>query len=134
MLRYEGCGLFRQRICASLLSGKTVLITKIRERSVDEGYQCGLQDFEANFLRLIEKLCDGCVVEINETGTSLKFKPGILLGGAIKEPHNCGVSRSIGWFIEGIIPLAIFSKSNVSITFSGLTNDCQDISVDILRN
>ena len=76
----------------------------------------------------------GCVIEINETGTSLKFKPGILLGGAIKEPHNCGVSRSIGWFIEGIIPLAIFSKSNVSVTFSGLTNDCQDISVDILRN
>lgn len=76
----------------------------------------------------------GCVIEINETGTSLKFKPGILLGGAIKEPHNCGVSRCIGWFIEGIIPLAIFSKSNLSITFSGLTNDCDDISVDILRN
>ena len=49
MLRYEGCALFRQRICASLLSGKTILITKIRERSVDEGYQCGLQDFEVTF-------------------------------------------------------------------------------------
>lgn len=76
----------------------------------------------------------GCVIEINETGTCLKFKPGILLGGVIKEIHDCGLGRSIGWFIEGILPLAIFSKSNVSISFSGVTNDSLDLSVDILRN
>ena len=46
MLRYEGCSLFRQRICSSLLSGKTLIITRIRERAIDDGYQCGLQDFE----------------------------------------------------------------------------------------
>jgi len=55
MLRYEGCGQFRQRICCSLLSGKTLIITRIRERGVEEnqstsgGYLCGLQDFEVHF-------------------------------------------------------------------------------------
>ncbi len=40
----------------------------------------GLQDFEANFLRLVDKLTDGTVIEINETGTRLILKPGIILG------------------------------------------------------
>ena len=40
----------------------------------------GIHDFEANFLRLIDKLTDGTVIEINETGTRLTVKPGIILG------------------------------------------------------
>lgn len=32
----------------------------------------GIQDFEANFLRLIEKITNGCRIEINESGTILK--------------------------------------------------------------
>jgi hypothetical protein len=28
----------------------------------------GLRDFEANLLRLLEKVTNGCIVEINETG------------------------------------------------------------------
>jgi hypothetical protein len=28
----------------------------------------GLQDYEASFLRLVEKVTNGCSVEINETG------------------------------------------------------------------
>lgn len=55
VLKYEGCSQFRQRIVAATLSGKPLKIVKIRE----EDESPGLQDFEANFLRLIEKLCDG---------------------------------------------------------------------------
>lgn len=76
----------------------------------------------------------GCVIEINETGTSLKFKPGILVGGVIKDAHDCGLGRSIGWFIEGIIPLLIFCKTDVAISFTGVTNDSLDFSVDILQS
>lgn len=45
-------------------------------------------------------------VEINETGTTLKFKPGYVIGGRVS--HDCGTTRSLGWFVEGLIPLAIF--------------------------
>lgn len=45
-------------------------------------------------------------VEINETGTTLRFKPGYVTGGRVS--HDCGTTRSLGWFIEGLIPLALF--------------------------
>lgn len=32
-------------------------------------------DFEASFLRLLEKVTNGCSIQINNTGTSLKYKP-----------------------------------------------------------
>lgn len=54
-LRYEGCSQFRQRIVAATLSQKNLRIDKIREQDDSPG----LHDFEANFLRLIEKITDG---------------------------------------------------------------------------
>jgi len=121
--------MFRQRVVASALSGNVLRIDKIR--SEDEQAP-GLHDFEASFLRLIEKLCDGCKVEINETGTTMRFKPGIVTGGNVQ--HDCGTSRSIGWYIEGILPLVIFCKTPfTSLLFTGITNDPLDLSVDTLR-
>jgi RNA 3'-terminal phosphate cyclase-like protein len=72
----------------------------------------------------------GTKIEINETGTTLRFKPGLLMGGPIT--HDCGTSRSMGWFIEGILPLAPFCKFPLNLTLSGITNDDLDLSVDIL--
>ena len=74
----------------------------------------------------------GCRVEINETGTAFRFHPGILVGGQIT--HDCGLSRSIGWFVEGILPLAVFCKKSLELSLTGITNDSLDLSVDILRN
>jgi len=128
MLKYSGCTLFRQRVVASCLSGKPLKIDKIRE---DDDEQPGLHDFEANFLRLVEKLSDGCQIEINETGTTMKFRPGLLTGGRIQ--HDCGTSRSIGWFVEALIPLCVFAKESVRLSLTGITNDALDISVDVLR-
>ena len=43
--------------------------------------------------------------------------------------HDCGLTRSIGYFLEGILPLALFSKNPLSITFTGITNEEHDPSV-----
>lgn len=128
-LKYSGCSLFRERLVASALSGKLLRIDKIRG---EDDSLPGLHDFEASFLRLLEKLSDGCQIEINETGTVLKFRPGLLTGGVIA--HDCGTARSMGWFIEGIIPLCIFCKEAVQLTLTGITNDASDMSVDVLRD
>jgi len=95
-IRYQGCSNFRQRLITSILSGKSIRIDGIRI----EDDEPGLLDCEANFIRLIEKLTDGVVIEINETGTSLKFKPGVIIGGSIS--HDCGSFKSVGWFLEGM--------------------------------
>ena len=50
---------------------------KIEEiRSRDE--RPGLRPFEANLLRLLDKLTNGTKIEINVTGTTLYFRPGLL--------------------------------------------------------
>ena len=126
-LQCKGSTHFRQRIVCATLSGRPLVITQIR--ADDE--EPGLRDFEGSFLRLIERITNGCQVEINETGTVLRYVPGIITGG--KHSHDCGTARSIAWFLEGILPLALFAKTPVQLSLTGLTNDTLDVSVDNLK-
>ncbi|KAG7352125.1 18S rRNA biogenesis protein RCL1 [Nitzschia inconspicua] len=120
LLRFEdGAVQFRQRLVVSLLSHRPLLIRNIRSADLQHP---GLKDYEASFLRLIDSMTNGTKMEINATGTQLKFRPGTLLGG--EHHHECPDSRSIGWFLEGILPLAPFGKESLSITFTGLTDGC----------
>jgi RNA 3'-terminal phosphate cyclase-like protein len=68
----------------------------------------GLRDYEASLLRLLERLSNGTVVEINETGTRLRYTPGVLLGGVLE--HDCGTARGISYFLEPLVCLALFAK------------------------
>ena len=38
----------------------------------------GLRDYELSLLKLIEKITNGCDININKTGTRLILKPGIV--------------------------------------------------------
>ena len=69
----------------------------------------GLRDYEVCLLRLLESVSNGSVVEINETGTRLRYTPGVLAGGAGLE-HDCGTARALGYFMEPLVCLAIFAK------------------------
>ncbi|CAM9740500.1 unnamed protein product [Ectocarpus sp. 12 AP-2014] len=135
VLRYKGSKHFRQRVVCSVLSGRAIRIDDIRPFPTTTDYQeevqMGIMGHEAAFLRLVDKLTNGTQVEINETGTTLRFKPGYVTGG--RESHDCGTSRSLGWFIEGLLPLALFSKTPFNLTLSGITNDDVDLSVDALK-
>jgi RNA 3'-terminal phosphate cyclase-like protein len=123
----KGTNNFRQRLICSLLSGKPVKIEEIRNR--DE--RPGLRPFEANLLRLLDKMTNGTKIEINVTGTTLFFRPGFITGGKIR--HDCGTERGIGYYLEALIPLALFAKSPVKATLLGITNDNHDLSVDLIR-
>mmetsp|Transcript_14527 Transcript_14527/g.21422 ORF Transcript_14527/g.21422 Transcript_14527/m.21422 type:complete len:376 (-) Transcript_14527:315-1442(-) len=126
----DGSVQFRQRLAVSLLSHRTILIRNIRSDSLD----CpGMQEHEASFLRLLEKMTNGSRIEINNTGTQLRFKPGVLLGGDVN--HTCSGDRSIGWYLEGILPLAPFGKEDLSLQLEGITDGCcdKDPSPDYLK-
>ena len=76
-LRFDdGATQFRQRLVVSILSHRSLLIRNIR---ADDLENPGLKDYEASFLRLIDQMTNGSRMEINNTGTQLKFRPGILL-------------------------------------------------------
>jgi RNA 3'-terminal phosphate cyclase len=51
-------------------------------------------------------------------GTKLKFKPGIVMGGR-NLVHDCGLTRSIGYFLEPLIVLGLFAKKPLSIKLTG---------------
>ncbi|ESO92599.1 hypothetical protein LOTGIDRAFT_216688 [Lottia gigantea] len=126
-LHYEGCNFFRQRLVLATLSGRSVKIKKIRSKDDDPG----LKDFEASFIRLLDTLTNGSKIVVSETGTSLLYQPGILVGGSFE--HDCNPQRSIGYFLEAIISLAPFTKKPITAKLRGVTNDKIDPSVDLIR-
>ncbi|KAJ0021394.1 hypothetical protein Pint_31642 [Pistacia integerrima] len=87
-----------KRLVLATLTTTPVLIKDIHAKDT----WSGLCPHEVSLLRLLEKVCDGCVVEINETGKKLKYKPGTVIGGR-NVVYDCGVSRSIGYFLESLI-------------------------------
>ncbi|EPQ26027.1 uncharacterized protein PFL1_06480 [Pseudozyma flocculosa PF-1] len=127
LLRFTGHSYFRQRLVLSLLSGRPVRIDSIRS----DASSPGLCDFEASFLRLIEKVTNGSHVEISYTGTSVLLRPGVIAGGNVS--HDCPTSRSVGYFAEWIMVLAPFAKKELSLTLRGLTARQGDLGVDTLR-
>ncbi|KAG5437193.1 hypothetical protein PCANB_001171 [Pneumocystis canis] len=127
-LRFEGHNYFTQRLILSLLSGKTIRIEKIRSNDTHPG----LRDYEISFLRLLEGITNGSQIDISYTGTIIIFKPGQIYGG--KFTHDCGTSRSIGYFLLPLLNIAPFSKKPFNLTLTGLTVDSYDISVDVIRS
>eukprot|EP00658_Telonema_sp_P-2_P021999 TRINITY_DN1877_c0_g1_i1.p1 TRINITY_DN1877_c0_g1~~TRINITY_DN1877_c0_g1_i1.p1 ORF type:complete len:368 (-),score=94.76 TRINITY_DN1877_c0_g1_i1:148-1251(-) len=125
--RFKGCAHFRHRIVCATLSGRTITISDIRA----EDEHPGLRDFEVSFLRMIERVTNGCGIKINSTGTKLGYKPGVLIGGHLA--HECGKARGIGWFVEGLLPIALFCKEPLHVSFTGITNHELDLSVDVIR-
>jgi RNA 3'-terminal phosphate cyclase-like protein len=128
-LVYKGSVDFRQRIVLSLLSGKKVRIEDIR---VDDPDAPGVRACEAGFLRLLSKVSSGSRVEIDASGTSVQFVPGVISGGKYLT-HDCGKSRAIGYYLEPLICVALFAKNPIGIELSGVTNDNVDMSVDMIR-
>jgi len=55
------------------------------------------------------------------TGTKLKYKPGTVMGGKYLV-HDCGLSRSIGYFLEPLIVLGLFGKKPLSIRLKGIVD------------
>jgi RNA 3'-terminal phosphate cyclase-like protein len=65
---FSGHQFFRQRLLMATLSGAKIVISEIRPHS---DKLTGLVDYEASFLRLLDKITNGSIIEINYTGTAL---------------------------------------------------------------
>lgn len=128
LLRFHGASAFRYRLLLATMSSRAIRIDDIR--AMDESP--GITEFEASFLQLLEKITNGSRIEINETGTMIRYFPGVISGGAGLE-HDCSIQRSIGYYLEPLICLALFSKKPVEIKLTGVLNDDLDISVDLMR-
>ncbi|KEH21103.1 RNA 3-terminal phosphate cyclase-like protein, putative [Medicago truncatula] len=128
--KLKGSQSFRQRLLLSTLSSTPITIEDIRPNQT----YSGLAKHEISLLRLFDTVSDGCIVEIYETGTKLKYKPGTIMGGRVNHPFQCDVSRSIGYYLEPLIVLCLFAKEPLNIRLKGITNDSKDPSVDTFKS
>lgn len=90
VLVYKGSNFFRQRLLLATLSGRAIKIEDIRSSHDDPG----LREYEVNLIRLLDKVTNGTRVELGQTGTTMYFEPGLLIGGQIT--HSCCPQRGIG--------------------------------------
>ncbi|KAG5896060.1 hypothetical protein JTB14_011055 [Gonioctena quinquepunctata] len=128
LLLYKGSNFFRQRLILSVLSGKPVHIFELRTLEDEPG----LREFEVSLIRLLDKITNGTVVELNETGTSVYFQPGLLHGGAIE--HDCSLQRGIGYYLEALVMLGLFCKQPLKATLRGVSSNNIDPSVDGIKS
>ena len=122
-IRFTGHSNFRYRLLLSVLSQRSVHISEIRSNSENPG----IRDHEVSFLRLLERVTNGTVVEINYTGTEVYMRPGLVTGGSIT--HQCPDSRAVGWFMEPMLLLGLFGKQELRLTLKGITSSPRDVSV-----
>jgi len=102
-----------------MLSGRVAVISEIRAQ--DENI--GLRNYEINFLKLMEKISNGTIVSINKTGTKVVLKPGVVTNNESQDlAFDCGLERSIVWYLEAVLPLALFGKSMLRLKLTGTTN------------
>lgn len=123
---FVGSAHFRHRLVLSTLSSTPVRITKIRE---NDSQTPGLSPSEISFIRLLDKVTSGAVIQINETGTTLTFKPGLLIGGD-RIAHECHPSRSVAYYLEPLLMLAPFCKLALNVTLRGPTHGESDVCAD----
>uniref|UniRef100_A0AC35UDD5 RNA 3'-terminal phosphate cyclase-like protein n=1 Tax=Rhabditophanes sp. KR3021 TaxID=114890 RepID=A0AC35UDD5_9BILA len=126
-LVYSGVNFFRQRLVYSLLSGRGVRFVDIRTKDENPG----VKQFETSLFKLLEKITNGMKVNINQSGTVIDFTPGILIGGSLK--FDCGLTRSISYFLEPLVAIAPFCKRPLNVKFEGITNKADELSCDAIR-
>ncbi|KAF4695764.1 rRNA-processing endoribonuclease [Perkinsus olseni] len=124
---YRGANYLRQRLILSTLTRRPVRVTDIRTQAENPG----LQDFEANLLRLLDTITNGTNITVSETGTSLYFSPGELVGGEVT--HDCNPSRPISYYLEVLLSLAPFCKFPVKARLRGITHSEGFPSIDTIR-
>jgi RNA 3'-terminal phosphate cyclase-like protein len=87
-----------------------------------------------SLLKLLEKVTNGSNVNINKTGTRLIFRPGMIdCNEGLPIEHDCHLDRNITYYLEVVVPLAVFGKTLLNLTLKGNTDDNLDQSIDSFK-
>lgn len=146
-LRFTGHRAFTQRLVLATLTGRPVHISKIRSSSPT---QPGLAPHEVSFLRLLETVTNGSVIDVSYSGTTITYQPGLITGtvpgvnaslasDVIEHVVPATCTRGITYFLVPLALLAPFAKAHMSVRFSGpgvitsATHATGDLSVDTFR-
>ncbi|KAG5678848.1 hypothetical protein PVAND_008481 [Polypedilum vanderplanki] len=125
-IKFSGSSHMKHKLILATLAGKSIKITDIRS------FNGGVQEYEINLIRLIDKLTNGTKIKLHPSGTEIDFIPGILHGGSIE--HQCCVEKSIGYYLDVLIAFGPFCKFPIDAKLKGVTNSFDSPSVDHIRS
>lgn len=135
MLTFEGSSLFRHYIAASVVTHRPITIVNIHASGLagaaPGAAPCGIQDYESNYLKFVDKLTTGSEFEVKDDNTTLIFRPGYPVGGRFT--HAVTPSRCVSYVMEAAVLMLPFAKFASEITFTGSTQSPDDLSVDTFR-
>ncbi|KAL2269794.1 hypothetical protein VTJ83DRAFT_1978 [Remersonia thermophila] len=146
-VRFTGHRAFTQRLVLATLTGRPVHISKIRSSSATNP---GLAPHEVSFLRLLESITNGSVIDVSYSGTTIAYQPGLITGtvpglgaalatDAIEHVLPAACARSVTYFLIPLALLAPFSKAHMNVRFTGpgvitsATHGAGDLSIDTFR-
>ena len=143
-LRFTTHEALAHRLVLATLTGRAVNISKIRSSSASSP---GLAAHEISFLRLLEAVTTGSHIEISYTGTTIVYRPGLIIGNVSDSGGNGGVirheipascTRGVSYFLIPLCMLAPFSKTPVNVLFTGpgvitSATAAGDVSIDTVR-
>ncbi|KAB8621916.1 hypothetical protein FH972_026025 [Carpinus fangiana] len=143
-LRFSGHKGLVWRLLLATLTGRAVRISQIRAKS---HINPGLLPHEVSFIRLLDAITNGSTFEFSYTGTTLLYHPGLITGsvaghgasgGIITHELPAGCTHGISYFLIPLCLLAPFSKSPISIRFTGpgvitSATPTGDVSADTVR-
>jgi len=143
-LKFQGSEHLHHRLVLSTLTGRPIKISGIRESSYSNP---GLAPHEISFIRLLDSITNGSHIEFSITGTTIVYKPGLIVGsvagygasgGVLKHEIPRDNDRGLSWYLIPLCMLAGFAKAPVNIIFHGpgvITSSTQngDVSVDTVR-
>jgi len=120
-LKFEGVENFRWIVLFATLTKTDIKITK-----------CKFEPHHINLMRLLEIITKGSKIVFKKNG-ALKYHPGSIIGGKYIT-HDCALSRGIGYYLEILYFILLFSREPSTITLKGITNHPSDISIDMIKN
>ena len=143
-LKFTGSKYLIQRLVLATLTGRPIRISQIRASSHTAP---GLAPHEVSFLRLLDSVTNGSVIEFSYTGTTVLYRPGLITGsaqglgaagGVVRHEIPAECTRGASYFITPLCLLAPFSKAPVNVLFTGpgvitSATPAGDVSVDTVR-
>jgi RNA 3'-terminal phosphate cyclase-like protein len=80
---------------------------------------------------LIKAITNGSKIIVSKSGTQMRFYSGMVTNNdGVVFDFDCGLHRSIGYYLEYLLLISMFGKTSLSINLTGITNDNHDNSVD----
>ncbi|CAD8043470.1 unnamed protein product [Paramecium primaurelia] len=110
-----------------------LLCSTLSERAVKIEFQQYPGPHLQTMLKLLQLIQTGCKIDVNTKG--IIYIPGIITNqDGMLQTYNCGVERSISYYLEILLILSLFGKAPLNIELNGITNDQTDQSVDSIIN